>query len=95
MTNFETGTRNTMMWRVPWASATGGHTDQIVEMLDVYPCADPSQDSQAPFALDGEGSTQSSRDLRIAGDRVARTLVELAGLPTVASCNGMDPVTGS
>ena len=46
-----------MMWRVPWASATGGHTDQIVEMLDVYPCADPSQDSQAPFALDGEGST--------------------------------------
>ena len=49
MTNFETGTRNTMMWRVPWASATGGHTDQIVEMLDVYPCADPSQDSQAPL----------------------------------------------
>ena len=54
MTNFETGTRNTMMWRVPWATATGGHTDQIVEMLDVYPCADPSQ---APSALDGEGST--------------------------------------
>ena len=54
MTNFETGTRNTMMWRVPWASATGGHTDQIVEMLDVYPCADPPQ---APFALEGEGST--------------------------------------
>ena len=43
-----------MMWRVPWATATGGHTDQIVEMLDVYPCADPSQ---APSALDGEGST--------------------------------------
>ena len=46
------------MWRVPWATGTtsSGHTDQIVEMLDVYP-----------------------------------TLVELAGLPQVASCNGMDP----
>ena len=56
--NFETGTRNTMMWRVPWATGTAasGHTDQIVEMLDVGQASlllSPLLSLRRPHALAG------------------------------------------
>lgn len=36
VTNFETGARNTLLWRVPGSTNTG-RTTRLVEMVDLYP----------------------------------------------------------
>ena len=59
MTNFESATRNTLLWRVPGQSTSSqGRNNRLVEMLDLFP-----------------------------------TLVELAGLPPIPQCTGLDQPT--
>lgn len=56
MTNFESATRSTLLWRVPGQSlASRGRNQRFVEMLDLWP-----------------------------------TLTELAGLPALPACDGID-----
>jgi hypothetical protein len=56
MTNFETGTRNTLLWRVPGQVASSkGLNHRLVESIDTFP-----------------------------------TIVELAGLPALPQCEGVD-----